>query len=140
MGCECRVNECGNLIKRHTCKLDLPCTYGRFNNIMSGHVGHLCDYKVFQYVDGVIKATVHGKLGNVEIYGGRHAKEIWFISRQEKAETEITDCWYLCDPSYLILNHYARPKPLDEALQQAFDMAGVQLRMQIPDDYSDVPF
>ena len=103
------------------------CNYGRFATICHEHIK--ADYKIRDFSDLAIKATIQGKSGIVEVWGGQsHANEVWVIERGTKNETCITDCWCVkaCSKGYS-----ENPMLLDQALEKAFALAGVQIRLGI---------
>ena len=98
----------------------LACEFGRFSRILQDQVGDTGDWKVFQYVDGPCRATLTGKLGTVEVWGGaHHADEVWFIERTTKDETLICKPWAVTDGS------------LRDAVARGCAMAGIQTRLGI---------
>ena len=104
----------------------LPCSYGVFATICHEHIK--ADYKIREFSDGVLKATIQGKSGIVEVWGGFHAKEVWVIERGTKKETLITDYWCVkTRPDAYSKNLML----LDEALERAYSLAGVQTKLVI---------
>lgn len=127
---ECAA-ECGNRNElTRECiwvkKGHMPCSYGVFATICHEHIK--ADYKIREFADHVLKATVQGKSGIVEVWGGFHADEVWVIERGTKNETCITDHWY---PKVCPNGYSENPMLLDQALEKAFALAGVQTMLGI---------
>lgn len=101
------------------------CNYGRFATICHEHIK--ADYKIREFSDPAIKATIQGKSGIVEVWGGAHANEIWVIERGTKKETCIATDWHLLP---MVTSDDGRMS-LDDALSKAFAIAGVQTRLGI---------
>lgn len=96
-----------------------PCDYGFMANVLHNSLGDLGEWKMLHYKDGPIKATLRGRCGIVEVWGGRHAREVWFIERSTKAETLLCESWAVTDGS------------LREAVKRGCSMAGIQTQMAI---------
>jgi hypothetical protein len=131
---DCVVADCGNHTQKGTCKCNWLCDYGRFANIIDKYVAPLASYKIRQYVDGAIKATISGKVGTVEIwYGDSTANEVWVIERGTKVETYITGHWYAREPAKINMDYHTRknhnPMTLHDALEKAFAVAQVQTKL-----------
>lgn len=107
------------------------CNYGRFATICHEHIK--ADYKIREFSDLAIKATIQGKSGIVEVWGGQsHANEVWVIERGTKKETRITGKWWIRPLKGVLLDYApADHMSLDEALERAFSLAGVQTRLGI---------
>jgi hypothetical protein len=88
-------------------------------NTIHNNLGDLGEWKLLQYKDGPIKATLRGKCGIVEVWGGRHAREVWFIERGTKVETLLCKSWAVTDGS------------LREAVERGCAMAGIQMQITI---------
>ena len=114
-GCKLRndmTRECANAKAGHGF-----CDYGAFANVLLREVGDVGEWKMRQYKDGPIKATLCGKAGVVEVWGGPHAPEVWLIERGTKAETMLCERWAAVDGS------------LRDAVMRGCAMAGVQTRL-----------
>lgn len=96
-----------------------PCDYGQMANTIHKNLGDLGEWKLLHYKDGPIKATLRGKCGIVEVWGGRHAHEVWLIVRGTKAETLLCGKWDVSDGS------------LRKAVERGCAMAGIQMQMEI---------
>lgn len=97
----------------------LECDYGRFATIVRDHLGDLGEWKLREYANGTIKATLRGNRGTVEVWGGIHAPEVWFVERGTKAETPLCERWAVTDGS------------LRDAALRGCAMAGIQTRMEV---------
>ena len=97
----------------------LACAHGQFATAVERELGDLGEWRLRQYADGPAKATLRGRLGAVEVWGARHANEVWFVERGTKAETMLCGCWALSDGS------------LRDAVERGCAMAGVQTRMGV---------
>lgn len=113
----CAVSSCESckhgVCVRHKLGYSL-CEYGWFYTIIHKHL-ESCGvrYNVKQYND-YCKASISGRLGRVEVWGGDyHASEVWVIMR-DKSEKLITDDW--------------TNATLSDVLEKAFSVAGVQLK------------
>ena len=90
------------------------------------------DYKVRMFADLALKATIQGKSGIVEVWGGNHADEVWVIERGTKRETRITGKWWIRPLKGVLLDYApADHMSLDDALAKAFALAGVQTRLAL---------
>lgn len=133
---DCAVNDSSN--KNDTTgecvwvkKGHAPCNYGRFATVCHEHIKPLADYKIREYASGSLKATVHGKRGMVEVWGGDGtATEVYVIERRTKRETRITGKWWIRPLKGVLLEYApADHMSLDDALAKAFALAGVQTRL-----------
>lgn len=119
-GCKLRndmTRECANAKAGHGL-----CNYGSFANVLRcevGEVGEVGEWRIHQYKDGPIKATLRGRCGTVEVWGGRHAPEVWFIEHGSKQETMLCGRWAVVDGS------------LRDAVMRGCAMAGVQTRLAV---------
>lgn len=104
-----------------------------FVTICELYIRPLADYKIREFSDNVIKATVQGKSGIVEVWGGQsHANEVWVIERGTKKETCITGKWWIRPLKGVLLDYApADHMSLDEALERAYSLAGVQTKLVI---------
>ena len=127
---ECAAESCSSLNETGECMWvksgNTPCGYGQFVTICHEHIK--ADYKVRMFAEGALKTTIQGKSGIVEVWGGNHANEVWVIERGTKRETLITDYWCIniCPD---VRNR--KTMLLDEALERAFSLAGVQTKLVI---------
>jgi len=97
----------------------LACDYGRFSRILHDYLRDMGEWKLLQYKDGPMKATLRGKCGAIEVWGGRHAGEVWFVERGTKAETLLCKSWSVTDGS------------LRKAVKRGCAMAGIQTQLAI---------
>ena len=97
----------------------LSCEYGVFARIVHDELGDMGDWRLFEYSSGPIRATLRGRLGTVEVWGGSHRNEVWFVERSTKAETLLCESWTVTDGS------------LREAVERGCSMAGIQTQMKI---------
>lgn len=69
-----------------------------------------------RYFDDVLKATLSGANGMVEVWGGEHHRcEVWFIGRDKSEKLVAVNCH--------------KTSSLREAIVQACNLAGVQGRL-----------
>ena len=123
----CAVTHCGNRDMSGRCTAavgmfggqPLACRYGQMATIVHDHLDDLGEWKMREYANEAIKATLRGNLGTVEVWGGIHASEVWFIQRGTKAETLLCKRWEVTDGS------------LRDAVLQGCAMAGIQTRMEV---------
>ena len=97
----------------------LACEYGRFSRILYEQLKDLGEWKMREYRDGPIKATLRGRCGTIEVWGGRHASEVWFVERGTKEETLLCKSWSVTDGS------------LRKAVARGCAMANVQTQLKI---------
>lgn len=102
-----------------------PCAYGAFVNAVDAHLKSYGHYKLREYVTGPIVARLRGTRGTVEVWGGAHAHEVWFVERGTKREECVTRDWYV--------RGTARDgsMPLADAVARACSLAGVQSSMAL---------
>lgn len=120
----CIVEDCGNHDPTKGCMVHyhnrqfgpLACEYGRFATSVTERFGHLGNWKfrnVRQYGE-VLVATLSGKYGRVEIWGGSiHGTEVWAIPKGTSGcliSTRLTD-----DAVEMACGRARIQKPLDLA-------------------------
>ena len=123
----CAVTDCGNRDNTGRCTAavgmfggqPLACRYGQFFTIVRDHLGDLGEWKTRQYASDAAKATLRGANGTVEVWGGAHTREAWFIQRGTKAETQLCAQWSVTDGS------------LRDAVLEGCAMSGIQTRMEV---------
>ncbi len=122
-GCKLRSNTSGHCMfekNRSDGLHPLGCEYGRFARIVHDELGDLGGWRLFEYSNGPIRATLRGTHGTVEVWGGdTHRSEVWFVERGTKAETMLCDGWGVADGS------------LREAVERGCAMAGMQARLAV---------
>lgn len=104
MNVECRA-EC-SLAKNGICQpakhSGTRCNYGRFFMLVQNNLACFGNWKVREYQSGAICATLHGRAGRVEVWGGdHHTNEVWFIEKGTKKETFLCKSWSTKDDSLL---------------------------------------
>ena len=88
----CVVDDCGSHDPIRGCIISLhndhfgpiACEYGRFVTLVTTKFGHLGEWKFRSIGSGsdVLVATLKGKYGRVEIWGGLvHRSEVWAIPK-----------------------------------------------------------
>ena len=93
-------------------------TFSRFSDLMADYRG-FGEWRISRVgsreYDSVLKATLTGPNGKVEVWGGSlHRREVWFIGK-DKSETLIAmDC---------------HKKDLTKAIEDACKLAGIQRRL-----------
>ena len=109
MSCECHA-DC-SLAKDGVCQPAKRgcgmCRYGRFLALVERELSGFGEWKVREFSSGALCATLHGKAGRVEVWGGDcHANEVWFIEMGTKAETLLCKPWAVDDDSlaYAVAN------------------------------------
>ena len=115
----------------------LSCEYGRFLRVLYENVWDFGKWKLREYKDGLIKATLRGKLGTVEVWGG-HSCTGWVYFKAKgrgKEPVAITNHWYTRKPKpwHESIRKY---QPTDymhirDAVAKACAMAGVQMEMVV---------
>lgn len=78
----------------------LSCEYGRFARIVHEQLRDLGAWKLREYADGLIEATLRGRLGTVEVWGGHSCSGwVYFNPRgRDKEPVSITNHWYVREP------------------------------------------
>lgn len=123
MSAECHA-EC-SLAKDGICQIakrgGFRCNYGRFFMTVESELSGFGVWKLRDYQNGAMCATLHGKTGRVEVWGGdHHANEVWVIEKGTKRETMICTPWSANDGTLL------------SAVYEACVKAGItQTRMEI---------
>ena len=121
--CECPVDGCRHKSFTGECVLmkqgHAPCHMGAHMRSLATLDVPISDWKVRQYSDLGICARLRGRLGYVEVWGGMHAMEVWFIEKGTKMETMLCRGWSVRDGS------------LRDAVERGCAMAGIQQRMAI---------
>ena len=84
---ECRLNKLGR------CTNAGRCQWGNFAAFVSCHLQKFGEWKLRQYASGAMCATLCGKSGRVEVWGGNHKHEVWFIEKGTKAERQLLRPW-----------------------------------------------
>ena len=97
----------------------LGCEYGRFARILHDELIDIVGWRLFEYANGAIRATLRGTHGTVEVWGGAHRGEVWFVERGTKAETMLCEEWGVADGS------------LRDAVERGCSMAGIQTRLAV---------
>lgn len=97
----------------------LSCEYGRFCRTMHDEFGGMDGWKLFEYASGAVRASLRGSRGTVEVWGGAHRHEVWFVERGTKAEAMLCEEWGVTDGS------------LRDAVERAYAMAGVQVPLAL---------
>lgn len=83
------------------------CNLGRFAALVERELSGFGSWKLREYQNGAICATLHGRAGRVEVWGGDgHMNEVWFIEKGTKKETLICKPWKISDDSltYAVAN------------------------------------
>ena len=109
---ECRLNthdRCTNRAGR--------CQWGHFATFVNHHLRRFGDWKLRQYASGAICATLYGSRGRVEVWGGNHAHEVWFIEKGTRAERQLLRPWLR--------------GTLLSAVERGCKLAGIQPRLDI---------
>lgn len=110
MNVECHA-EC-TLAKNGICQpakhSGMRCNYGRFFMLVESELSGFGNWKVREYQSGAMCATLHGRAGRVEVWGGdHHVNEVWFIEKGTKKETLLCKSWRVKDDSLLAAVAYA---------------------------------
>ena len=95
------------------------CRWGEFAWFVKANLRRYGDWKLREFATGAICATLHGKRGRVELWGGDHAREVWFIEKGTRAEASL-------------LRPFAKDKDaVIDAVERGVRMAGIQPRLEI---------
>lgn len=111
----------------------LSCEYGRFAYIVNDVLGDLGEWKFREYADGLIKATLRGRNGAVEVWGGFSCSGwVYFNPRgRDKEPIEITNRWYVGEWRPWCVQPDPPHMELREATEKACAMAGVQQKLAV---------
>lgn len=118
---DCRHNRAGEcaFAKERDGVHDMRCAHGAFAELVERRLSRFGDWKIRAYKDGPMRATLRGRAGAVEVWGGAHAREVWFIPKGGHDSEMVYWDW-----------DGARDA-LEEAVAQAIALAGVQARLEL---------
>jgi len=142
----CAVTDCGNRDNTGRCtaavgmfgECPLACSYGQFATIVRDHLGDIGEWKMREYADGLIKATLRGNLGVVEVWDGFSCSGwVYFNPKgRDKEPIAITNHWYAVNKPKPWHESIRKHQPTDymrlrDAVLQGCAMAGIQTRMEV---------
>ena len=116
----CPASDCDH-IKNGLCTWHWACRYGLFAHMVERHLSTFGHWRIRQYADGAIVASLHGKRGRVEVWGGdMHRREVWALHKNGKEHL-------------LAVNWHTTDGGLEKYVEQACHELSISVQTKIPE-------
>lgn len=117
---QCVIEDC-KLNKNGTCMNSKSghqrCRRGVFETYVTCNLGKFGTWRIREFSSDSICATLSGRTGRVEFWGGMHKPEVWYIEKGTKEETLLLESWH---PSV---------EEVCDAVSSGCSMAHIQMRL-----------